>query len=117
LAVSREFRGQGLGELSLIDALKRVLLSTREIASAVVMVDAKDERAREFYLRHDFIPLPSQRSRLFYPVRTIGKLFSKGEGRRCGSHEGRGNDEMRGEEKAREAPLPSATLGTGRMTT
>ncbi len=79
LAVSREFRGQGLGELLLMDALKRVLLSTREIASAVVVVDAKDERAREFYLQHDFIPLPLQPNRLFYPVRTIEKLFSSGE--------------------------------------
>ena len=79
LAVSREFRGQGLGELLLMDALKRVLLSTREIASAVVVVDAKDERAREFYLRHDFIPLPLQPKRLFYPMRTIEKLFSSGE--------------------------------------
>ena len=79
LAVSRNFRGQGLGELLLLDALHRVLASAREIASAVVVVDAKDERAREFYLRHDFIPLPSQPNRLFYPVATIRKLFSREE--------------------------------------
>ena len=79
LAVSREFQGGGPGELLSIDALKRVLLSTREIASAVVVVDAKVERAREFYLRHDFIRLPLQPNRLFYPVRTIEKLFSSGE--------------------------------------
>ena len=44
---------------------------------AVVVVDAKDDRAREFYLHHDFIPLPSQPNRLFYPVKTIEKLFGK----------------------------------------
>jgi GNAT superfamily N-acetyltransferase len=75
LAVSLDFRGGGIGELLLVDAFKRVLGSIHEVASAVVVVDAKDERAREFYLRHDFIPLPSQPNRLFYSVRTIEKLF------------------------------------------
>lgn len=75
LAVSLDFRGKGVGELPLVDAFKRVLASAQNIASAVVVVDAKDEGAREFYLRHDFIPLPSQPNRLFYPVKTIEKLF------------------------------------------
>ena len=59
------------------DAFKRVLENSREVASALVAVDAKDERAREFYLRHDFIPLPSQLSRLLYAVKTIEKLFGR----------------------------------------
>ncbi len=75
LAVSKNFRGRNIGELLLLDAFRRVLASTREVASAVVAVDAKDERAREFYLRHDFIPLPSHPNRLFYPVKAIEKLF------------------------------------------
>jgi GNAT superfamily N-acetyltransferase len=76
LAVSENFRGRNIGELLLLDGFRRVLANTREVASAVVAVDAKDERAREFYLRHDFIPLPSYPNRLFYPVKTIEKLFS-----------------------------------------
>ena len=80
LAVSTDFHGQGLGELLLMDALHRVLASTREIASAMVVVDAKDETARAFYLHHDFIPLPAQPNRLFYPVKTIEKLFGGGSG-------------------------------------
>jgi ribosomal protein S18 acetylase RimI-like enzyme len=75
LAVSKDFRGRGIGELLLLDAFRRVLANTQEIGSAVVVVDAKDERAREFYLRHDFIPLPSRPQRLFYAVKTIEKLF------------------------------------------
>lgn len=81
LAVSTHFRGQGIGELLLLDALRRVLANTREIASAMIVVDAKDENARNFYLRHDFIPLPAQPNRLFYPVKTIEKLFGTGAGR------------------------------------
>lgn len=76
LAVSVDFRGQGLGELLLLDAFRRVLGSTSEIASAFVVVDSKDETARNFYLHHDFIALPSQPNRLFYTVDAIEKLFS-----------------------------------------
>lgn len=75
LAVSLNFRKQGIGELLLLDAFRRVLVSTREIASALIVVDAKDENARNFYLRHHFSPLPNQPNRLFYPVRSIEKLF------------------------------------------
>jgi ribosomal protein S18 acetylase RimI-like enzyme len=77
LAVSENFRGQGIGELLLLDALRRALGNTREVAAAVVVVDANDERARGFYLRHDFIPLPTQPNRLFYPMKTIEKLFTR----------------------------------------
>jgi len=75
LAVSNDFRGRGVGELLLLDAFRRVLKNSREVASAAIVVDAKDDRARDFYLRHDFIPLPAQPNRLFYPVKTIEKLF------------------------------------------
>jgi predicted GNAT family N-acyltransferase len=76
LAVSTRFRGRNLGQLLLLDAFKRVVASSRDVASAAVVVDAKEDQARQFYLRHDFIPLPSQPNRLFYPVRTIEKLFN-----------------------------------------
>ena len=59
----------------MLDALKLVLANTREVASAVVVVDAKDEQARNFNLRYGFIPLPTKQNRLFYPVKTIEKLF------------------------------------------
>jgi ribosomal protein S18 acetylase RimI-like enzyme len=77
LAVSSNFQGQGIGELLLLDAFQRVVVSSREIASAVIVVDAKEERARAFYQHHDFIPLPSQPNRLFYPVKTIEMLFAR----------------------------------------
>lgn len=82
LAVSIDFRGRGIGELLLLDAFKRVLANTQEVGTAVLVVDAKDERAREFYLCHDFIPLPSQPNRLFYTVKTIERLFESKQGRK-----------------------------------
>jgi len=75
LAVNKEFQRRGLGEILLLDALKRALPHSREVASAAVVVDAKDENARNFYVRHDFIPFPVQPSRLFYLMKSIEKLF------------------------------------------
>lgn len=75
LAVSQRFQGRGIGELLLLDAFKRVLGASREIASAVIVVDAKNGAAREFYLHHQFIPLPLQPNRLFCPVAYIARLF------------------------------------------
>ncbi len=75
LAVSRRFRGQKLGEFLLMDALYRCLLQSKKIASAAVIVDAKDEAAKRFYEHFEFVPLPATPHRLFLPVRTIENLF------------------------------------------
>jgi len=65
LAVSVAFRGQGLGALLLMDALRRSLDGSRQIASAAVVVDAKDERAQAFYKSHGFKELLFHPRRLF----------------------------------------------------
>jgi hypothetical protein len=61
-------------------ALEKALESSRRVASAMVVVDAKDEAARNFYLRYGFVPLESQPNRLLYPMKTIEKLFGSSTG-------------------------------------
>lgn len=68
-------RGQHIGELLLADALHRSWLASRLVSSFAVVVDAKPG-ARDFYLRNEFIPLPTQPNRLFLPMKTLDKLFS-----------------------------------------
>lgn len=75
LAVSLDFRGQGLGEFLLMDALRRALTGTKHVASAAVVVDAKDERAAAFYRHFEFVSLPSRPQRLFYLMSSIARLF------------------------------------------
>ena len=77
LAVSKERRGQKLGELLLMDALKRSLDSSSQVASTAVVVDAKDEAAAAFYKKYGFIDLPNIERRLFLPMGTIENLFAK----------------------------------------
>ena len=75
MAVSQSLQGYGLGEHLLIDALHRAFLGSKHVASWAVIVDAK-AGARDFYLKHDFIPLPTQPSRLFLPMKTIEMMFA-----------------------------------------
>lgn len=77
LAVSIDFRGKGLGQALLMDALYRSLKLSEQIASTGVVVDAKDEAARAFYLKYGFIDLPKVDKRLFLPMATIDQLFHK----------------------------------------
>lgn len=75
LARAKEFKGHGLGELLLMEALKRALEHGRNIASVAVVVDAIDQNARAFYRRYGFIDIPSRPNRLFIPMRTVAQLF------------------------------------------
>lgn len=76
LAVDRRLRGQGMGEYLLIDALRRALEASRQVASAAIVVDAKDDAALAFCRRHEFIPFADQPSRLFLPMAMIERLLA-----------------------------------------
>jgi GNAT superfamily N-acetyltransferase len=75
MAVSKNLQGQRLGEFLLMHALERAWTGSQQVASWAVVVDTK-AGAREFYLKHDFVPLPSQPHRLFLAMATIEKLFA-----------------------------------------
>ena len=61
----------GLGEFLLMDALTRCLRVSEEIAVFAVIVDAKNQQAKDFYLKYGFIPLEDQELSLFLPIDTI----------------------------------------------
>jgi predicted GNAT family N-acyltransferase len=76
LAVSERFRAMFRRERLLMDALHRALQSSEQIASAAVIVDAKDGPAVTFYRKYGFIELPKIERHLFLP---IAELFSGDE--------------------------------------
>jgi GNAT superfamily N-acetyltransferase len=76
LAVDQHYRGKGIGEFLLMDALHRAHAQISQIASVAVVVDAIDEAAVRFYQHFDFIPFPDRPDRLFLPMKTIAALFS-----------------------------------------
>jgi GNAT superfamily N-acetyltransferase len=76
LAVSEKHRGQKLGRLLLMDALRRSLLNTVQIASVGVVAEAYNDSAREFYLHHEFTSMPEFPRKLFIAMKTIEKAFA-----------------------------------------
>jgi len=76
LAVDSSVEGQGLGARLLIGALQRILAASDEMAIKVVLVDAFDESAKDFYLHFGFIELPGHDLKLFLPIETIVKAVN-----------------------------------------
>jgi ribosomal protein S18 acetylase RimI-like enzyme len=74
LAIDRMRQGQGLGELLLLDAIRRVIWASTTLAVHAVIVDAKNERAQAFYERYGFCPFTTEPRRLFLPLETFEKL-------------------------------------------
>lgn len=71
LAADITTRGQGLGKLLVVDALKRVKAVSGQIGVYAVIVDAKDQAAKDFYLKLGFTPSLADPMTLFYPVSSI----------------------------------------------
>ena len=74
LAVDTRYQGQGLGEMTLLDALKRSYLTSNEVGSMAVMVDPLDEPAANFYGYFNFHFLPDS-GKMFLPMAAIAQLF------------------------------------------
>ncbi len=75
LAVDKSFKGQGYGQKLLMHALHRALGISKEVAVSMVVVDAKDEAAVDFYKKYEFIPLEDNPKNLFLPMKIIRDLF------------------------------------------
>jgi predicted GNAT family N-acyltransferase len=73
LAIAKQRQAEGLGAILLTDALRRAYVSAATVGSSMIVVDALDERAAEFYEAHGFIRLPDS-LRLVLPMRSIAGL-------------------------------------------
>jgi len=69
LAPALEFKGQGIGDLLMVDAFKRAYESSSVIGSVAVVVDPKDEGAAKFYGTFGFQPLDGRK--MFLPMKAI----------------------------------------------
>lgn len=77
LAVDRDHVGKGLGADILSDALRRIAIASQSIGIGAVLVHAKDDAAKRFYLRcAEFIEYPEDSRTLFLPIETAVAAFS-----------------------------------------
>lgn len=73
LAVDNSTKGQGLGKLSLVDSMKRIQEASKSVGVYALLVDAKDEGAKNFYLKYGFIELIDDPMALFLPLASFPK--------------------------------------------
>jgi len=75
LARDSAFRGQGIGDRLMADALARAFAGSTEIGSVAVVTDPKDEKAAAFYRDFGFIQLNDRRLRL--SMKDIARLLEE----------------------------------------
>lgn len=76
LAVSRAHAGRGLGADILSDALRRIAIASQSIGIGAVLVQAKSDQAKAFYMAFaEFIEYPADSRTLFLPIETVVAAF------------------------------------------
>ena len=75
LANSLATRGQGVGALLLVDALRRIVEVSNTVGVTLILVDAKDEAAASFYRHFGFVSLPDTPHRLALTVATAQRCL------------------------------------------
>ena len=77
LAVHKALKGQGVGKITLISALRQCLIINEHLPSYAIVVDALDDEAQSYYEQYGFQILGDHngRARLYLPMRTVVQLF------------------------------------------
>jgi len=71
LAVHRSEQSKGLGGLLLAEALRKAVDAGEAAAARLVVVDAIDDNAVDFYRRHGFVPAPGHDRRLYRRMKDV----------------------------------------------
>lgn len=75
LAVDQSEHGKGAGAALLKDALVRIVSAADIIGVRAVLVHAKDDKARAFYERFDFVSSPVDPLQLFLPMKDLRRAL------------------------------------------
>jgi len=76
LAVTLTSQGEGIGKALLRDAMQRTLRAADIAGIRAFAVHAKDEHARRFYEKFDFIPSPTDPMHLFILLKDVRRIVS-----------------------------------------
>ena len=76
LAVDERWKGQGVVKALLKDAMQRTLQAADIAGIRALAVHAKDEDARNFYQRFDFMPSPTDPMHLFVLLKDVWRIIS-----------------------------------------
>jgi GNAT superfamily N-acetyltransferase len=71
LAVDRRVQGKGLGGQLLLAAGRRCLRASAEVGGVALLIDAKNDRAAQWYASYGAVPLLDAPLSLLLPLKTI----------------------------------------------
>ena len=77
LARDRRLRGEGIGDLLLVDAVRRVVEAARTLAVFAIVVEAIDDDVASFYRAFGFASFPSRPLRLFMPMQDAAAALAR----------------------------------------
>jgi GNAT superfamily N-acetyltransferase len=77
LARDEKVRGEGVGDLLLADAVRRVIGAARSLAVFAIVVEATDKKTALFYHGFGFVPFPNRPLRLFMPASEAAEAVSR----------------------------------------
>lgn len=75
LALDQRAQGTRLGRVLLVRALEKIIDAARHAGGKLVVVDAIDDAAAEFYEHHDFARLPGDPCRLLMKMSTAARAL------------------------------------------
>lgn len=73
--MDEKVQGQGLGEILVIDAMKRIKELSKQVAAFAIEVDALNARAYSFYTRFGFFSLADDRFHMYLPLASLDQRF------------------------------------------
>ena len=75
LAVDRSVQSRGLGRVLFRDAIERSVVLSRSVGAAALVIHARDDEARSFYLRHaELLDSPVDPLHLILPMREAARI-------------------------------------------
>lgn len=77
LAVDKRYQRKGLGGVLLYDAMVRATRAADDMGIYAFMVQAIDDRAKTFYIRHGFEPIEDDPLHLFITTKVVRKLLAE----------------------------------------
>ena len=75
LAVDINWQSQGIGKILIIEAMKRAVIIADNAGVIGLFVDAKDDRAKQYYTRYGFISLKDNLLEMFLSLATIRQII------------------------------------------
>lgn len=77
LAMNKEDQKKGYGAFLLIDAITKIITSGTDVPHPVIIVDAKDDQAKAFYLTFGFEEIAPSSQRLYMPTQYAKEMIEQ----------------------------------------